>query len=79
MIDTAPLHEPTAEDRRIRDKWARTMAIVYGMALLLLITFVAANRFHAGPSSAAAADSGQPSVSHATRTDVTVPDWRSTR
>jgi len=64
MIDAAPLHEPTPEDRRVRDRWARRLAIAYGTALLLLVAFVAAHRMYAGPGSSAAIGNAQISAGH---------------
>ena len=44
MTDHFPTHDTTREDLRIQTKWARRLAVVYGVALLLLVAFVAANR-----------------------------------
>jgi hypothetical protein len=52
MIDWHHLHYVlTPEDRRIRAKWARGVAIVYGSALLLLVALAGAQRIIAEPSS----------------------------
>jgi ferric-dicitrate binding protein FerR (iron transport regulator) len=66
MIDAAPLHEPTPEDRLVRDRWARRLAIAYGMALLLLVALVAAHRVSVEPDSSAAVGKAQVSAGHVT-------------
>ena len=52
MIDRHFLYDLTPEDRRIRAKWARGVAIVYGSALLLLVAAIAAQRMVAAPTEA---------------------------
>ena len=37
MIDSSLSHDPTSEDRLLRAKWVRGIAIVYGSVLLLLL------------------------------------------
>jgi len=70
MIDSAPLHEPTPEDRRVRYKWARRLAIAYGTALLLLVALVAAHRMYVGPGSLAPSGNAQISAGHVTPKDM---------
>ena len=70
MIDPAPLHEPTPEDGLTRDKWARTLALVYGAALLGLVVFAAAHGMYSGLSNSTAVENGRPSAGQAARSDV---------
>jgi hypothetical protein len=49
MIDHHLPYELTPEDKRVRAKWARGVAIVYGSLLLLLVTLIAAQQFSAEP------------------------------
>jgi hypothetical protein len=42
-------YDPTPEDRLTRAKWARSVSIVYGSVVLLLLGFIAAQRMFAEP------------------------------
>jgi hypothetical protein len=42
-------YDPTPEDRLTHAKWARTVGIVYGSVVLLLLGFIAAQRIFAEP------------------------------
>jgi hypothetical protein len=51
MIDRHHFHyNLTPEDRRIRAKWARGIAVVYGTALLLLVVAIATQQMLAEPT-----------------------------
>jgi hypothetical protein len=52
MTDRFHPHETSREDLLIQSKWARTLAVVYGAALLLLVALVAATRMLAEPKAA---------------------------
>lgn len=52
MIHRSLPYNPTPEDRLTRAKWARGVALFYGFALLLLLTFVAAHRIVSEPKGA---------------------------
>jgi hypothetical protein len=50
MIDRPLPYDLTPEDRRVRAKWARGVAIVYGAALLVLVAAIAVQRLVAPPT-----------------------------
>jgi hypothetical protein len=50
MIDLRLLRNLTPEDRAVRVKWARGVAIVYGTALLLVVGLISAQRMLAAPT-----------------------------
>lgn len=63
MTGWFPQHDLSKEEQAVQARWMRRLAVVYGVALLLLVAFVAASRMLAptpGLASAAA-----PHVAHA--------------
>lgn len=65
MTDWYPQHNLSKEEKAVQTKWMRRLAVVYGVALLLLVAFVAANRMLAGPAPGVAR-AAAPHVAHAT-------------
>jgi hypothetical protein len=51
MIERRLSCDLTPEDRAVRAKWARGVAIVYGTALLLVVGLIATQRMFAAPTS----------------------------
>jgi hypothetical protein len=49
MIDRRLLRDLTPEDRAVRAKWARGVAIIYGTALLLTVGLIATQRTLVAP------------------------------
>jgi hypothetical protein len=50
MIDRRLSYNLTPEDRAVRAKWARGVAIVYGAALLLIVGLIATQRMLIAPA-----------------------------
>ena len=63
MTGWYPQHPASKEDLAIQTKWMRRLAVVYGIALLLLGAFVAANRMLGEPTLARAGDQA-PHLAH---------------
>ena len=66
MTGWYPQHNLSKEERAVQAAWMRRLAVVYGVALFLLVAFVAANRLLAvaAPGVARAA---APQVANATK------------
>jgi hypothetical protein len=64
MTGWYPQSHISKEDRAIQTKWMRILAVVYGVALLLLVAFVVANRMFAAPTPGVASATA-PHVAHA--------------
>ena len=64
MTGWYPQHNLNKEDLAVQAKWMRRLAVVYGVALLLLVAFVAANRMLAAPTPGVA-NAGAPHVARA--------------
>jgi hypothetical protein len=66
MTDRYPHDDATRDDLRIQARWARKLAVVYGVALLLLVAFIAANRMLVESKAAPGlAGSATPHIAHA--------------
>jgi hypothetical protein len=65
MTGWYPQHNLSKEEAAVQAKWMRRLAVVYGVALLLLVAFVAANRMLAAPSPGLAS-AAAPHVARAT-------------
>ena len=50
MTGWFPQHDLGNDDLAVQAKWASRLAVVYAIALLLLVAFVAANRMLAEPA-----------------------------
>ena len=72
MTGWYPQHKLSKEDAAVQATWMRRLAVVYGVALLLLVAFVAANRMLAGPAPGVAR-SAAPHVAHATEGSTRQP------
>ncbi len=64
MTGWYPHYHISKEDRAIERKWMRRLAVVYGVALLLLVAFVAVNHMLTEPTLGRANDQ-PPHVAHA--------------
>lgn len=63
MTGWDPQHHTSKEDQAIQTTWMRRLAVVYAVALLLLVAFVAVNRMFAEPTLGRAADQA-PHLAH---------------
>jgi hypothetical protein len=73
MTGWFPQHDLGKEELAVQAKWARTLAVVYGAALLLLVAFVAASRMVAEPAPGLASATA-PHVAHAPAATTRHPD-----
>ncbi|MBV8754762.1 MAG: hypothetical protein JO328_18040 [Hyphomicrobiales bacterium] len=65
MIGWYPQYNLSKEEKAVQATWLRRLAVVYGVALLLLVAFVAANRLLAVPAPGVAR-AAAPHVANAT-------------
>jgi hypothetical protein len=73
MTGWFPQHDLGNEDLAVQATWARRLAVVYGVALLLLVAFVAASRMFAEPAPGLAS-APAPHVAHAPSASTRRPD-----
>jgi hypothetical protein len=73
MTGWFPQHDLGNEDLAVQARWARRLAVVYGVALLLLVAFVAASRMFAEPAPGLAS-APAPYVAHAPSASTRHPD-----